>query len=128
MLKTQVAISDNNSKSWQFVHSNWLYQDDKKKALVAVIECDLGKLHLYFFAHCPEYYEAWQTLFDNIQSIDKMFLSQNESSLTHFFTVTLNATPMLNYSSSTRQLNLCYLQENSMDRSLTELKMSFFFL
>ena len=46
----------------------------------------------HFFLHCPEYYEARQTLFDNIQSIDKMLLSQNESSLTHFFTVTLNAT------------------------------------
>ena len=37
----------------------------------------------YFFLHCPEYCEARQTLFDNIQSIDKMLLSQNESSLTH---------------------------------------------
>ena len=45
-----------------------------------------------FFLLCPEYCEARETLFDNIQSIDKMLLSQNESSLTHFFTVTLNAT------------------------------------
>ena len=37
----------------------------------------------HFFLHCPEYSEARQTLFDNIQSIDKMLLSQNESSLTH---------------------------------------------
>ena len=37
----------------------------------------------YFFLHCPEYFEARQTLFGNIQSIDKMLLSQNESSLTH---------------------------------------------
>ena len=36
----------------------------------------------HFFLHCPEYCEARQTLFDNIQSIDKMLLSQNESSLT----------------------------------------------
>ena len=36
-----------------------------------------------FFLHCPEYCEGRQTLFDNIQSIDKMLLSQNESSLTH---------------------------------------------
>ena len=42
-----MAISDNSSKSWQFVHSNWLYEDDKKKALVAVIECNLGKLYFY---------------------------------------------------------------------------------
>ena len=37
----------------------------------------------YFFLHCPEYCKARQTLFDNIQSIDKMLLSQNKSSLTH---------------------------------------------
>ena len=36
-----------------------------------------------FFHHCPEYCEARQTPFHNIQSIDKMLLSQNESSLTH---------------------------------------------
>ena len=36
-----------------------------------------------FFLHCPEYCEGRQTLFDNIQSIDKMLLSQNKSSLTH---------------------------------------------
>ena len=37
----------------------------------------------HFFLHFLEYCEARQTLFDNIQSIDKMLLSQNESSLTH---------------------------------------------
>ena len=37
----------------------------------------------HFFLHCPEYCEARPALFDNIQSIDKMLLSQNESSLTH---------------------------------------------
>ena len=36
----------------------------------------------YFFLDCPEYCEARQTLFHNIQSFDKMLLSQNESSLT----------------------------------------------
>ena len=81
----------------------------------------------YFFLHSPEYFEARQTLFDNIQSIDKMLLSQNESSLTHFFTVTLNATPMLMHSFSTQQLNSYYLQEGSMDRYLTEPKMLFSF-
>ena len=80
-----------------------------------------------FFLHCPEYCEGRQTLFDNIQSIDKMLLSQNESSLTHFFTVTLNATPMLMHSFSTQQLNSYYLQEDSMNRYLAELKMFFFF-
>ena len=37
----------------------------------------------HFFLHCPKYCEARPALFDNIQSIDKMLLSQNESSLTH---------------------------------------------
>ena len=36
----------------------------------------------HLFLHCPEYSEARPALFDNIQSIDKMLLSQNESSLT----------------------------------------------
>ena len=37
----------------------------------------------HFFLHCHEYCKARQTLFDNIQSIEKMLLTQNESSLTH---------------------------------------------
>ena len=37
----------------------------------------------HFFLHFLEYFEARQTLFDNIQSIDKMLLSKNEPSLTH---------------------------------------------
>ena len=45
---------------------------------------------------------------------------------TYFFTVTLNATPMLTHSFSTQQLNTYYLQEDSVDRYLTELKMFFF--
>ena len=35
----------------------------------------------HFFLHCPEYCEARQTLFENIQSINKMLLSQKELSL-----------------------------------------------
>ena len=77
----------------------------------------------HFFLHCPEYCEARPALFDNIQSIDKMLLSQNESSLTHFFTVTLNATPMLMHSFSTQQLNSSHLQVDSMNHYLAELKM-----
>ena len=80
----------------------------------------------YFFLHCPEYCEARQTLFDNIQGIDKMLLSQNESSLTHFFTMNLNATPMLMHSFSTQQLNSYYLQEDSMNRYLGELDVFLF--
>ena len=74
-----------------------------------------------------EYFEARETLFDNTQSFDKKLLRLNESSLTHFFMVTLNATPMLMRSFSTQQLNSYYLQQDSMDRYLTELKMFFFF-
>ena len=37
----------------------------------------------HFFLHCPEYCEASQILFYNIQSIDKMLLSESASSLTH---------------------------------------------
>ena len=81
----------------------------------------------HFFLHCPEYFEARQTLFDNIQSIDKMLLSQNEFSLTHFFMVTPNATLMLMHSFSTQQLNSYYHQEDLMDRYLTELKIFFSF-
>ena len=80
----------------------------------------------HFFLHFPEYYETRQTLFDNIQSIGKMLLSQNESSLTHFLTMTLNATPMWMHSFSTQQLNSYYLQEDSVDLYLKELKMFFF--
>ena len=36
--------------------------------------------HLFF--HCSEYCEARKTFLDNIQSIDKMLWSQNDSSLT----------------------------------------------
>ena len=43
---------------------------------------DIESINRFFF-HRPEYCEARQTLFDNIQSIHKMLLSQNESSLTH---------------------------------------------
>ena len=82
----------------------------------------------HFFLHFLEYFEARQTLFDNIQSIDKMLLSQNEPALTPFFTVTLNAIPMLMHSFSTEQLNSYYLQEDSMNRYLAELKMSFSYL
>ena len=74
-----------------------------------------------------EYFEARETLFDNTQSFDKKLLRLNESSLTDFFMVTLNATPMLMHSFSTQQLNSYYLQQDSMDRYLTELKMFFFF-
>ena len=37
----------------------------------------------HFFLHCPDYCEERKTLFDNIQSIEKMLLNQSESSLTY---------------------------------------------
>ena len=36
----------------------------------------------YFFLHCPEFTEARQTFFYNIQSIDKTLMSQIVSLLT----------------------------------------------
>ena len=47
-----------------------------------ILICDTESIN-HFFLHCPEYYEARQTLSDNIQSIDKMLLNQNKSSLSH---------------------------------------------
>ena len=92
--------------------------------LICICGDDIESIN-HFFLHCSEYCETRQTLFDNIQSIDKMLLSQNEPSLTPFFTVTLNAIPMLMHSFSTEQLNSYYLQEDSMNRYLAELKMFF---
>ena len=57
----------------------------------------------HFFLHCPEYCEARQTLLDNIQSIDKMLLSQNVSSLTHLL---LYGDPKRNSSVNAFILNL----------------------
>ena len=57
----------------------------------------------HFFLHFPEYFEARETLFDNIQSIDKMLLSQNESSLTHLL---LYGDPKRNSSVNAFILNL----------------------
>ena len=87
---------------------------------------DTESIKNFFFSSL--YWGARQTLFDNIQSIDKMLLSQNDSSLTHFCTVILNATPVLMHSFPTQQLNSYYLQEDSMEHYLTALKMFFFFL
>ena len=78
----------------------------------------------HFFLHCPEYCEARRTLFDNIQSIDKMLLSQNESSLTYLLLYG-DPSPILMHSFSTQHSNSYYFQEDSMDRYLTEL--NFFF-
>ena len=77
---------------------------------------DIEPIH-HFSLNSPEL-----ALFDNIQSINKILLSQNESSLSHFLTVTLNATPVFMHSFSTQQLNSHYLQEDSMHRYLVKLK------
>ena len=83
----------------------------------------------HFVLHCPEYCEARQTLSDNIQSIDKMLLNQKESSLAYLL---LCGDPKRNSNVNAFILNsaieFSYLQEDSMDRYLTELKMFFFFL
>ena len=49
---------------------------------ICICGSDIESINHFFF-HCPEYCEARQILFDNIQSIDKILLNQNESSLTH---------------------------------------------
>ena len=99
--------------------------------LICICGGDIESIN-HLFLHCPEYCEARQTLFENVQSIDKMLFGEyslNECSLTHFFLlVTLNAIPMLMHSSSTRQLNSYYLQEDSMDCYLMESNMYSFFL
>ena len=50
--------------------------------LICICRGDIESIN-HFFLHCPEHCEARQTLFDNIQRIDKMLLSQNESLSTH---------------------------------------------
>ena len=51
-------------------------------SMVLICRIDTESIN-HFFLHCPEYYEARQTILENIQSIDKMLLSQSESWLTH---------------------------------------------
>ena len=79
----------------------------------------------HFFLHCPEFSEARQTLFYNIQNTDKTLLSLH--CLAYFFTVTLNTTPVFMHSPSTREINSCHPKEDSMDLYLTKLKLFFLF-
>ena len=51
-------------------------------SMVLICRIDTESIN-HFFLHCPEYYEARQTILENIQNIDKMLLSQSESWLTH---------------------------------------------
>ena len=60
--------------------------------LICICGDDIESIN-HFFLYCSEYCETRQTLFDNIQSIDKMLLSQKESSLTHLL---LYGDPKLN--------------------------------
>ena len=55
--------------------------------LICICGGDIESIN-HLFLHCPEYCEARQTLFGNVQSIDKMLFresSLNECSLTHLF-------------------------------------------
>ena len=52
-----------------------------QQILFVFVEVTLNR-KIIFILHCPEYYEARQTLFDNIQSINEMLLKQSEFSLT----------------------------------------------
>ena len=49
---------------------------------ICIFGGDIDSINHFFF-HCPKYCEARKTLFDNIESIDKMLWSQTESLLTH---------------------------------------------
>ena len=81
----------------------------------------------HFFLHYPENCEARQTLFENIQSIDKMLLSQNESSLTHLLLYGhLKSNSNVNALILNSAIEFVYLPEDSMDRYLKEFKMFFF--
>ena len=81
----------------------------------------------HFFLHHPENCEARQTLFENIQSIDKMLLSQNESSLTHLLLYGhLKSNSNVNALILNSAIEFVYLPEDSMDRYLKEFKMFFF--
>ena len=50
--------------------------------LICIFGGDIESIN-HFFLHRPKCCEARKTLFDNIENIDKMLWSQNESLLTH---------------------------------------------
>ena len=77
-----------------------------------------------FFHKLGHFFPIFQKGQRRPQSIDKMLLSQNESSLTYLLLYG-DPSPMLMHPFSTQHSNSYYFQEDSMDRYLTEL--NFFF-
>ena len=77
-----------------------------------------------FFHKLGHFFPIFQKGQRRPQSIDKMLLSQNESSLTYLLLYG-DPSPILMHSFSTQHSNSYYFQEDSMDRYLTEL--NFFF-
>ena len=76
-LLTRLRLSLSHLNEYKFKHG---FND----AINTICICggDIESIN-HFCLHFPEYCEARKTLFDNIQSTDKMLLSQNKSSLTH---------------------------------------------
>ena len=65
----------------------------------------------HFFLNCSQFNELRQTLFDNIHEP-----RTNLPCYANIFMVSLNETPTYMHFSSTRPLNLHYLQEDPVDR------------
>ena len=76
-LLTRLRLSLSHLNEYKFKHG---FND----AINTICICggDIESIN-HFCLHFPEYCEARKTLLDNIQSTDKMLLSQNKSSLTH---------------------------------------------
>ena len=67
LIKLQLGLSHLNEHT--FMHG---FNDSINP--ICICGGDIESIN-HLFLHCPEYCEARQTLLDNIQSIDKMFLS-----------------------------------------------------
>ena len=76
-LLTRLRLSLSHLNEYKFKHG---FND----AINTICICggDIESIN-HFCLHCPEYCEARQTFFDNIERIDEIILSQNEYLLTH---------------------------------------------
>ena len=73
--RLRLGLSHLNKHKFKHVFNNTIN-------LICICGGDTESIN-HFFLHCLEYCDVRQNLFDNIQSIDEMLLSQNESSLTY---------------------------------------------
>ena len=76
-LLTRLPHGLNHLNEYKFEHG---FNDTTN--LIGTCGGDIESIN-HFFLQCPEYCEARETLFDNIQSINKMLLSIKKSSLTN---------------------------------------------